>query len=406
MTDQFYVKLTGKLAEGRAPDMAAQFLSDTFHIPAETARTYFNGSPTVLKKKLDRATAEKVMHRLRNTGAACELEAAEDFGLTLELLDDAPAPAPAAPGVTEEKADAEDDGLSLELELLDVPAAAEAPQPLSVDDLQFEADAPDADEFSLEMVEQPEAAATLPLDTESSAPAAEPLDLSEPATAPQPPPLPEATLDAPPPSPEPTDDDPDDKSKGEEVDIGDVAPEAGTGGGVGGMLPQASAGPSFRRPNQAQDGLVGGSKKWLPVAAAAGLLLLVGLVYVLMFSDPAPPPVALVKKAPPKKVPEAVVDDSMFRGFQLDEVRVKLDSLAESIATWQLQFAAEADQASTPEEVKRSLKTDMGIAEADWLDPWDSVIQYQASGSGFSLISAGPDKQPGTADDITRDQTK
>lgn len=35
------------------------------------------------------------------------------------------------------------------------------------------------------------------------------------------------------------------------------------------------------------------------------------------------------------------------------------------------------------------------------LDPWGSPYEYAVEGSKFTISSPGPDKQPGTADDIT-----
>ena len=165
MSDEYYVKLTGNLLEGRSPDIPAQFLSDTFHVPLETGRTYFKGEPTTLKKKLDRETAEKVCQRLRNAGAECEIEEVPDLGFTLELIDDtaqpaAPAAQPALPETPEVALD--DDDFSLELvDTAPEPASLEPieqpeeviAQPLADDLNELSLDVPaEAEAFDLEAV--------------------------------------------------------------------------------------------------------------------------------------------------------------------------------------------------------------------------------------------------------------
>ncbi|QFY88622.1 hypothetical protein D5125_03505 [Magnetovirga frankeli] len=397
MSDEYYVKLTGNLMEGRSPDLAAQFLSDSFHIPWETGRTYFNGSPTVLKKKLDRETAEKVCHRLRNTGAECEIEAVPDLGFTLELVEDSPEASPAsnpepAPEPAAAQAPAQEDDFSLEL--VDA-APAPAPQP----ELQPPAELEDE----------------LHLDTPDPSPQQAPDRPPAQPPAPPPPPGPTAAsgLDAPAPAsgppPVPTGTPAEsEEDKSEQVDIGDVSTDVGAG--VGGMLPQASTAPSFRRPGlgRAEEGQGGpGKKMLLPLAAGAGLLALAATAYFLLLTEPAPPPAPAAPQATtqPQTAPEPVeIDNSMIIALQRDELNVRFDNLLGTIATWQEEFAANSAQASTPEQLKAALKTDMGITEQDWQDPWGGSIEIRIGENGFKLVSPGPDQELGNADDVLKEQ--
>ncbi|MBF0256145.1 MAG: hypothetical protein HQL47_06740 [Gammaproteobacteria bacterium] len=419
MSDEYYVKLTGKLLAGRSPDLAAQFLSDTFHIPMETGRTYFNGSPTVLKKKLDLDTAEKVIDRLRNTGAEAELEEVPDLGFTLELVDDSPAadlaPAPLPPPAKPEVGGLDDD---FSLELVDVeppsqdlgrmppvaksePEPEPEPQPIQVEDLQFTTDEPES-AMSLEMLEPVEVKpASLELEFE---PAPAPASAMAPAPAPAP-------IQAPPPAPPPP---PAQKHEedGENLNIGDVSGEvSGGGGGVGGMLPQASTAPSFKRPGQLgqlkeESSKATANKLLLPIAGGLLVLALAAGGYFVFLAEPEPAPVAAAApKAAPKPQP-VKVDNSMFLALQQEELQARFNSLSSSISTWQDQFRDSARKAVTAEQIKTALQTDMGISEMDWQDPWGGILQLQVTETGYNLISAGPDKEAGTADDIVKEQTK
>ncbi len=419
MSDEFYVKLTGNLLQGRSPDVPAQFLSDTFHVPLETGRTYFKGEPTTLKKKLDRETAEKVCQRLRNAGAECDIEAVPELGFTLELIDDAaesPAPAaPSAPAETPEVALDEDD-FSLELvdgapELASLePERIEQPeeviaQPIAEDLNELSLDTPaEVAEFDLESVavdESEPAGMELELNPMTE-PLEEPLDPpQEPAAAP-------AADSPPPPPPKPPSMESGSEDKSESVDIGDVQTDAGGGGGVGGMLPQASTAPSFKRPGAMKTEepvRTGGLDKKLimPIAGGVVLLLLAAGAYLFVFSEPEPPPQTVAQKKPVAKVKPVKVDNSMFIALQVDEVKARFDSLSGSIHTWKEQFRDGASQASTPEQVKAALKTDMGVGDEDWQDPWGSAIELKITETGISLISAGPDKKMGTDDDVVKE---
>jgi hypothetical protein len=422
MSDEYYVKLTGKLMEGRSPDLAAQFLSDNFHIPWETGRTYFNGAPTVLKKKLDLDTAEKVCHRLRNTGAECEIEQAPDLGFTLELVDDGPEPSSPAPASPPTRAQAQ------------TQAQAQAQTQLQA--------APLEDDFSLELIENADAPLEQlhrAVDASDPSQGLEPLESLEPLDsslelgglelelhadpAPQlqvesapsremPPPPPPAAA-----APK-TDSSTDaatgansgvEEDKSEQVDIGDVTAEVGQGGGVGGMLPQASTAPSFKRPglSRGEEARAERNKKLLLPIAAGGLLALAAGGYFLLSPEPAPPPAPQVapRQAPAKAEP-VEVDNSMIIALQINEGKAKLDSLYGSISEWRATFSRSAAQIDSAEQLKTALKTDMGISETDWLDPWGSQIEVRIAPTGIGLISAGPDQTMGSSDDLQKGATE
>lgn len=375
MSDEYFVKLTGKLAPGRAPDMAADLLSKIFHIPMEKGRFMFKGEPTLLRKKLDKETAEKIIHRLRNVGAECVLELAEDeFNLTLELIDEAPAKAPTPEDEIQLQPVREEEAPSFDLELV-TPSALDAEPAL--DRLEM---------MDMEPVVSPEPEAPAP-----TAPEPAGIALEAPPAPPPPPPSPKVKKPAPV------------ADESEDINVGDVA-TGQVSGGSGGMLPQASMAPAFKRPmnDPEQQEKPKGGKPLLPVFLLLALLG-GGAAWFLLSSEPEPPPkpvVAVQKPAAPIK-PAQLPPSALTPIHQLDiqATKVKMKALSESILTWQRQFGKGVLPTGNLERVK----VDMGVSDGDLTDAWGSSIQYLPAGNGFALLSPGPDKQPGNADDIRVD---
>ena len=80
------------------------------------------------------------------------------------------------------------------------------------------------------------------------------------------------------------------------------------------------------------------------------------------------------------------------------EAERRLYELVRSVKVWMIQFGVGYD----PTQVTLSrLRSDMGITDGQLEDPWGTEMRYRASSDAFEVVSAGPDRRFGTADDLS-----
>lgn len=126
-----------------------------------------------------------------------------------------------------------------------------------------------------------------------------------------------------------------------------------------------------------------------PLLMAAGGLLIVlaaaaGGWYFFAGSEPAGPPVKA--QAAPITPSSKVVTAQ------------RLESLERAVRAW-IKFYGSGD----PGQVSLDrISQDLEMAAEELLDGWGSKIAYQSKQNGYTLVSAGPDRRLGTADDIER----
>ena len=77
----------------------------------------------------------------------------------------------------------------------------------------------------------------------------------------------------------------------------------------------------------------------------------------------------------------------------------RLESLGRSVRAW-IKFYGSGD----PEQLTLDrMQQDLVLPEAEMLDAWGTAIAYQPGGASYTMLSAGPDRMFGTADDLKRE---
>lgn len=74
MSDKFNVIFKGEILPGVEPAAARKTVAQLLKVDDAKTEQLFSGQPTVLRREVDRGTAEKIQRALKNAGAACELE--------------------------------------------------------------------------------------------------------------------------------------------------------------------------------------------------------------------------------------------------------------------------------------------------------------------------------------------
>lgn len=377
MSQDYQVKLTGVLLQGRAPDQGLQLLNDLFQIPLAEGRALLQGKASVLPRKLDKDSAEQICHRFRNVGVECSLEIGDESDYQLELIQEGPEPSPVTTtpendppkatleDLTQQLAETEKDlaDSAFVLELIPI-EGEEKPLP-EVGRIHVPKLAP---ELKLAKSAQPDDTATT--DTQENPTGDDPKAAGAAATA---------------------------TAEGAEEEI-NVGQATATGSiGLGGMLPQASTQPAFRRPDEILAAKPA-SKVPLYLVVALALLLAAGAGYWYLFLAPSQQEAPLV--AAPVPGPEPVeVDTTQFTAFEIDETKARLANLAKSLRTWQLEFNA-GKPLPEQTELMKSLQKDLGLTEADWRDAWGFPVSIQSRLKGYILVSPGLDGKIDTQDDI------
>jgi hypothetical protein len=129
------------------------------------------------------------------------------------------------------------------------------------------------------------------------------------------------------------------------------------------------------------------------------------LLWLADFSGTVQPTVTAVSdepasstNRPAEEAREIPADGGLEVTGRWRETHEILNGLAERIAQWAVnEMAAEG----RPESLTiRRLHADVGIAPGEMLDAWANNILFIPAAEGFRLVSAGPDRLFGTADDI------
>lgn len=387
MAQEYQIKLSGRLQQGRAPDMALQLLSDLFQVPAAEGTSYFQGRPTTLPRKLDQATAEQLCHRFRNVGVECSSVVAEELDYKLELIQEGPEATPSQTTTTAEnelsaklqdltqQLAASEDGLTDSAFVLElIPLEEELTKPLpKVGHIHIPTASPALKQMhgqqQTQGQEQGQTAGESEAQAAGEASAQTPASPSEGGSG---------------------------EGSDEVIAIGQ-AMVSGGGAGLGGMLPQASVQPNFRRPDEI---LAAKPKSKLPlVALILGLPLLGAVGYWQMFMTPntantATPHIKKTAAAEP-----AEIDTSQFLPFEIEETKARLDNLGKSLRDWQLKFNA-GKGLPQQSDLMPLLKQDLGLTDTDWLDAWKHPIRLQGRVQGYILVSPGLDGKTDTLDDI------
>jgi len=99
--NNYRIILNGEVAPGANPDSVKEKMARHFKLSAQQVEALFSGKEQVVKKGVDRETAEKYQAAIENTGAVCRVEISEvDIsGLSLETPQEPVAKEPGKPAV-------------------------------------------------------------------------------------------------------------------------------------------------------------------------------------------------------------------------------------------------------------------------------------------------------------------
>jgi hypothetical protein len=137
-------------------------------------------------------------------------------------------------------------------------------------------------------------------------------------------------------------------------------------------------------------------RKWIMPAGVLVLIVLAAGVWLgmgLFSSDDKKP------AAPGKAVPASVEKKAKPKGPAAVTKRHQ-DMLARSVKIWMIQYGAGFD----PGQVTLAgLEQDLQIPPGEMQDGWGTPFRYQPRADRYLIISAGPDRQFDTADDLSKE---
>jgi len=122
-----------------------------------------------------------------------------------------------------------------------------------------------------------------------------------------------------------------------------------------------------------------------------GLLLVLAAIAAWQFYPMLAPP-------PDEPTPEVAAPAKPVNP-QLARTVSRLDALNRSIRIWMIQFGS----GFNPQQVTLDrLQRDLQIGDQEMLDGWGTAMRYEPGENVYTVISAGPDRQFGSDDDLQR----
>ncbi|WP_428634103.1 hypothetical protein [Sedimenticola sp.] len=130
-------------------------------------------------------------------------------------------------------------------------------------------------------------------------------------------------------------------------------------------------------------------KRLILVAVLLAVVAAAAVWYLLpMLPDSAPPPVVASAPAAPVN-PQRV------------ETNRRLEQLKHNVKVWMIQYGSGFNPAQVTLD---RLQKDLGIDEKSMQDGWGTALRFEPDAGRYRVISAGPDKQFGTSDDLKREE--
>ncbi|MCW8908783.1 MAG: hypothetical protein OQL28_16205 [Sedimenticola sp.] len=351
---KYRLVFSGKLLEGFKHHEVKQSLAQLLKIPMDQAGFLVQGDRFRINKPLEREKAERLLKKVTARGAQCSLEPVgpdEDEG---GVERDRPRDGGAATPVREEAP--EEGALSL-----DMPGAEHG------EEERLSLDLPRADEGD---------GLSLDLDAEDSGSGLTPerpeLTPEDDATRPM------SIVEI------------DDGAAQDEEDIV-LASDSVNPADYEADDDSENLGTFYERSTRVEDEPGAGQSRQKTYLLVGGLLLvLVALAAWQFYPMLAPSP---AEPTPEVAIPAKPVDP------QLAQTTSRLEALNRSIRIWMIQFGS----GFNPEQVTLDrLQRDLQIGDQEMLDGWGTALQYEPGEKVYQVISAGPDRQFGTDDDLRR----
>lgn len=150
----------------------------------------------------------------------------------------------------------------------------------------------------------------------------------------------------------------------------------------------------YERSTKVEEGAGAGQSRQKTYLLLGGLLLVLAAVAAWQFYPMLVPPPA--ESTPEAAVPAKPVDP------QLAQTTSRLEALNRSIRIWMIQFGS----GFNPGQVTLDrLQRDLQMGDQEMLDGWGTAMRYEPGEKVYEVVSAGPDRQFDTEDDLRR-QTK
>lgn len=127
----------------------------------------------------------------------------------------------------------------------------------------------------------------------------------------------------------------------------------------------------------------------LMLLGAAVVVAVAAWLLVPLFLDDAPPPEVAT-------VPAVPVDPQRAQTVR------RLEQLNRSVSVWMIQYGSGFNPTQVTLE---RLQQDLNMGDQDMLDGWGTALRFEPEAQLYRVISAGPDKSFGTADDLKRETT-
>jgi hypothetical protein len=356
---KYQLILSGQLIDGFDYEEAVSNLGHLLKLPDEQVRKLLQGEKSHIRKLLDHEKAEHLRQKLVDRGVECSIEAVSlDQVAPVHRQESRPEPSgaePSPPAATED--------LSLDFDLSDLPSSADTREP-SLDNEQAKPAKASSGELELVAIEEESA------------------EVDETS--------------------------PEERSEREEIVL-ETAPVQSTpvviiepektekSGKPADPDSELNKGTFFDQPNVVKPTALArasaGSNRTLLLVGGALMLLGViwlALPYITGESDEA---VAVNSKATAEPEIAVPVDP------QLAATNKNLNLIFSSVRVWMIQFGAGFDPSQVTLE---RLSQDLALTQEQMVDGWGQAFRYVVDNPHYRVISAGPDGQFDSADDIVK----
>ncbi|HHH39993.1 MAG TPA: hypothetical protein ENK50_10540 [Sedimenticola sp.] len=132
-------------------------------------------------------------------------------------------------------------------------------------------------------------------------------------------------------------------------------------------------------------------RRWFSIGSILVLALVASGWGALQLWERAASPAAERRAPAPATAPSRPVSTPLSR------TRDRMQAVSRQVRVWMIQFSGGFD---TYQVTLERVQQDLGLTLEELSDGWGTVIDYQPREAGFFLISAGPDREFGTGDDL------
>ena len=340
---------SGKLLEGFSHRDVQQSLAQLLKIPLDQAGHLIQGDRFRINKPLDREKAERLVKKITARGAECILDPASPDGDNQERT-----VSPVEEGPVTRAAE--------------IPQESVATETVAVEEEALSLDLPESDQMEGLSLDLPDSGQENGLALEPKEPSPD-----DDATRPL------ATCQA-------------DAAPGTSEDIVLVS-NPGDRADYLADDDSENLGTFYERATTAESdpSSAARAKKQKQLLLLGGGLLLVAVVAVWQLSP-------VLMESPPEPTAETVEPAAPVNP-KLAKTNSRLEALNRSIRVWMIQYGSGFNPAQVTLD---RLQRDLQIGDQEMVDGWGTVLRFEPEEKVYRVVSAGPDRQFGTQDDLQR----